>query len=487
MKLWQRIFFSSFVLIILAIDITLAVTLNVNFRTTMERETNRAALQNMYYAESLRSQVIYRRLKDGKLRLPSEQVEELINDMIKNQTADKELLVVCRSDGQIIGEMKQGTAGLLTEDFKHQVQQEGQMLSLILEEAGRSYILIGATVSLETENYNIYTISDISDIYESLEQQLHFGQIASLVFAGLIGGIQILTVNRLLNPLNRINRALRRIAGGDYTLRLPEYKSPEFRELAQNINRMSASIEKNVDEVQELADERQRFVDNFAHEMKTPLTSIMGFADLMRIQKDMGEKKRREYSGIIVEQTKRLQSLSSKMLQLSSLKHMSLDFQRTEINRLFYDVYKTVLPLMTSRKIHLRIEPHKGEVSVDCDLFELLLSNLLDNAGKASSEGKTVRMWAEEEEECWKFCVEDQGVGMSEEDIRHVMEPFYMVDKSRSRKSGGVGLGLSLCARIVELHNGRLSIQSRPEEGTRVTVVLGKEAEAGGEVADEQE
>ena len=190
MKLWQRIFFSSFVLIILAIDITLAVTLNVNFRTTMERETNRAALQNMYYAESLRSQVIYRRLKDGKLRLPSEQVEELINDMIKNQTADKELLVVCRSDGQIIGEMKQGTAGLLTEDFKHQVQQEGQMLSLILEEAGRSYILIGATVSLETENYNIYTISDISDIYESLEQQLHFGQIASLVFAGLIGGIQ---------------------------------------------------------------------------------------------------------------------------------------------------------------------------------------------------------------------------------------------------------------------------------------------------------
>ena len=72
-------------------------------------------------------------------------------------------------------------------------------------------------------------------------------------------------------------------------------------------------------------------------------------------------------------------------------------------------------------------------------------------------------------------------------DIRHVMEPFYMVDKSRSRKSGGVGLGLSLCARIVELHNGRLSIQSRPEEGTRVTVVLGKEAEAGGEVADEQE
>ena len=82
MKLWQRIFFSSFVLIILAIDITLAVTLNVNFRTTMERETNRAALQNMSYAESLRSQVIYRRLKDGKLRLPSEQVEELSNDMI---------------------------------------------------------------------------------------------------------------------------------------------------------------------------------------------------------------------------------------------------------------------------------------------------------------------------------------------------------------------------------------------------------------------
>ena len=485
MKLWQRIFFSSFILIILAIDITMAVTLNMNFRTTVERETNRAALQNAYYAENLRSQVVYRRLKDNRLRLPADQVKELIENMVKGQTAGKDTLVVCQPDGQSIGEVKMGAAGLLTGEFKTRVVEENQMLSLIRESDSKSYILIGAPAELEAETYYIYTISDISDIYKSLEQQLRFSQLASLIFAVLIGGIQILVVNRLLNPLNRINRALRRIAGGDYTLRLPDYRSPEFSELARNINRMSASIEKNVDEVQGLADERQRFVDNFAHEMKTPLTSIMGFADLMRIQKDMGEKKRREYSGIIVEQTKRLQSLSSKMLQLSSLKHVSLDLQKTEVNRLFYDVYKTVLPLMTSRRIHLKIEPCKGEVLVDRDLFELLLSNLLDNAGKASAEGKTVRMWAEPEEGIWKFHVQDQGVGMSEDDIRHVMEPFYMVDKSRSRKSGGVGLGLSLCARIVELHRGTLEISSSPGEGTCVTVIL--EERKGGDIIEEME
>ena len=104
-------------------------------------------------------------------------------------------------------------------------------------------------------------------------------------------------------------------------------------------------------------------------------------------------------------------------------------------------------------------------MDVDPELFELLLSNLVDNAGKASEAGKTVRLRAERREEAWVFHVEDQGVGMSEEELRHVLEPFYMADKSRSRRSGGVGLGLSLCARIVELHGGELKIDSRPGEG----------------------
>lgn len=483
MKLWQKVFLCSFAMVVLAIDITLVVTLNLNFRSTIERETNRAALQNTYYKENLQSQIVYQRLIDNKLRLNPEQVESLITEMVSGQNDGKDQLVICRKNGEEIAKSNLRAADVLTEEFKEQVQDSETMLSQIVDFKEGTYMITGASVTLETEKYMLYTVSDVTDIYQGLDWQIQFGQAAGVVFAAIIGIVLVIMSVRLLRPLSRINHSLRNIADGDYSLRLPADKSPEFNEIANNINRMSESIEQNVAEVQGLADQRQRFVDNFAHEMKTPLTSIMGFADLIRIQKEMSARKRQEYAGIIVEQTKRLQSLSSKMLQLSSLTHTELDWQEMEINTLFFDVYKTVLPVMTTRKVHLQIKPCTGHVRVDRDLFELLLSNFLDNAGKASSEGDTVRMWAEQEEEQWKFFVRDEGVGIAKEELLHIREPFYMVDKSRSRKSGGVGLGLALCAQIVELHGADLQIESTLGEGTMITVVLPQKK--GGE-ADEK-
>lgn len=485
MKLWQKVFLCSFAMVVLAIDITLVVTLNLNFRSTIERETNRAALQNAYYKENLQSQIVYQRLIDNKLRLNPEQVEALIEEMVSVQNEGKDQLVVCRKNGEEIAKSSYMAGDPLSEEFKKQVQESSDMLSQVLDFEDRTFMLTGVTVTLETEKYMLYTVSDVTDIYEGLDRQIQFGQAAGLVFASIIGIVLVVMSVRLLRPLSRINHSLRNIADGDYSLRLPADKSPEFNEIANNINRMSESIEQNVAEVQGLADQRQRFVDNFAHEMKTPLTSIMGFADLIRIQKEMSARKRQEYAGIIVDQTKRLQSLSAKMLQLSSLTHTELDWQQMEINTLFFDVYKTVLPVMTTRKVHLKIKPCQGHVRVDRDLFELLLSNLLDNAGKASKEGDTVRMWAQQEEHQWKFFVQDEGVGIGEEDLLHIREPFYMVDKSRSRKSGGVGLGLALCAQIVALHGADLQIESTLGEGTMITVVLPQKK--GGEVDEKAE
>lgn len=485
MKLWLKMFLCSFAMVVLAIDITLVVTLNLNFRSTIERETNRAALQNTYYKENLQSQIVYQRLVDNKVLLSEAQVAELIAEMVSVQKEGKDQLVVCSKKDEEIAKSNYAAADPLSEEFRKQVQESEGMLSQILDFAGRTYMVTGSSVTLEAEKYMLYTVSDVTDIYQELERQIQLGQAAGLLFASIIGIVLVIVSVRLLRPLNKINRSLRNIAGGDYSLRLPADKSPEFNEIANNINRMSESIEQNVAEVQGLADQRQRFVDNFAHEMKTPLTSIMGFADLIRIQKEMSARKRQEYAGIIVEQTKRLQSLSAKMLQLSSLTHTELDWQEMEINTLFFDVYKTVLPVMTTRKVHLKIKPCQGSVRVDRDLFELLLSNLLDNAGKASKEGDTVRMWAQREAKQWKFFVRDEGVGIGEEDLLHIREPFYMADKSRSRKNGGVGLGLALCAQIVELHGADLQIESTPGEGTQITVVLSEEK--GGEADEEAE
>ena len=165
MKLWQRIFFCAFLLTLLAVDVTMIVTLNLNFRTTVERETDRAAIQNAYYTETLRSEVVYRRLQEGRLRLQADQVEEIIGEMVQNQQAGTDRLVVCSSDGEPVGGEGRQELAMLPEEFRSSVQAADSMLSMIVERDGRSYMLTGSPTELETEAYTVYTVSDVTAIY----------------------------------------------------------------------------------------------------------------------------------------------------------------------------------------------------------------------------------------------------------------------------------------------------------------------------------
>ena len=170
------------------------------------------------------------------------------------------------------------------------------------------------------------------------------GRIVSFGAAVAAAVIIAFLIYRLL-PLKRVNHMLKKIAGGSYDLKLPEHGGYEFRELARNINVMSDSINENVNALKAIADGRKQFVDNFAHEMKTPLTSILGFSDIMRVKKTMTEKERTEYAGIILEETKRLKNLSAKLLELSTTENAPLEFEDVYIPDLFADILKKISEL----------------------------------------------------------------------------------------------------------------------------------------------
>lgn len=224
--------------------------------------------------------------------------------------------------------------------------------------------------------------------------------------------------------------------------------------------------------LQEVADKQELMLGALAHEMKTPLTSIIGYSDSLLHVKLKEEQKERALMHINRE-GRRMEALSGKMLQMLGLyKNNAVHMEACSALALLKQVEEVEREKAAQNGIHIVTEGEDFTVRVDFALMESLLLNLVDNAVRASREGSTVILRARESGREKLFQVCDQGRGIPLNEIPKVTEAFYMVDKARSRKEGGAGLGLYLCRRIVKLHQGRLEIESREGEGTTVTVRL---------------
>ena len=203
----------------------------------------------------------------------------------------------------------------------------------------------------------------------------------------------------------------------------------------------------------------------------------MCLGDVLLCKRVVTDSERQEYARIIVEDAKRLRGLSGKLLELSITDNVPLELERISIAELLEGVEASVTPVLEKRRLRLEVIPADAWITVDKELFQSLLYNLIDNGMKASGEGQTLRVFCEKSEQTLTVVVEDQGIGMSPEELKKITEPFYMADKSRSRKEGGVGLGLSLCASIAERHHAQLTFESALGKGTtvRISIPLAKE------------
>ena len=219
---------------------------------------------------------------------------------------------------------------------------------------------------------------------------------------------------------------------------------------------------------------------SFAHELKTPMTSIIGYADLLRGQ-SLDDQEAQEAANYIFSEGKRLEALSWKLLDLLLMKHQDLTLIETDPAVPIGSLVAHLQPVYRESGIVLQCRCESGLCRLEPDLFSSVLTNLLDNARKALDRGGNIYVLGKRENGCYRIQVLDNGRGMPEEAIRHLTEAFYRIDKSRSRAQGGAGLGLTLCRRILELHEGTISFASREGKGTCVTVTLpGTEPDAEG-------
>lgn len=233
----------------------------------------------------------------------------------------------------------------------------------------------------------------------------------------------------------------------------------------------------DITEIKRLERVRKDFVANVSHELKTPITTISGFAETLLSEGKECENIY-EFSSIIYEEAQRLKKLIDKLLELSRLESgkVQLNIQTVDMVKIIETAIKTVKERSNLRDEFICFKKEKEEIYVDGDpdLIIQVLFNLLDNAVNYSSGDEAVEVILEDGEETVKVVVEDKGEGIPEKEKARIFERFYRIDKTRSRKTGGTGLGLSIVKHLVENHGGTVGVESSVGEGSKFWFTLPK-------------
>jgi signal transduction histidine kinase len=232
---------------------------------------------------------------------------------------------------------------------------------------------------------------------------------------------------------------------------------------------MADTIQDKIAALELAVEQREDFVANFAHELKTPMTSIIGYADTL-YQKQLPADRVQEAAGYILNESLRLEALSFKLLELITLEKQTFLLEEMELTPFFQDMQESIRTPAAQRGVEVRFRWDDGYVRTEYDLFKTMLLNLLDNGLK--SGGTLVTVTGRCQENGYLIAVTDNGRGIPAVELKRITEAFYMVDKSRSRKEHGAGLGLALCQRIAAIHGADLTFESLEGMGTTVEVLL---------------
>jgi signal transduction histidine kinase len=258
---------------------------------------------------------------------------------------------------------------------------------------------------------------------------------------------------------------------GNFDRRVAVTSRDEIGRLGECFNRMADNLEETMEELRQADRMRRELVANVSHDLRSPIASIQGYLETVSMKDgDLDPEERQRYITTALKNTKRLNTLVSELFELSKLETKQIDptIESFPLAELVQDVVMQYEPRADEQGIDLRVRMPERHVRVAADigLVERALSNLIDNAIHYTPEGGEVRVRLDNEQT--EVCVEvaDTGPGIPEDDLPHIFERFYRVEKSRDRDRGGAGLGLAIAKTILELHDRTLEVESTVGEGT---------------------
>ncbi|MEC0244277.1 HAMP domain-containing sensor histidine kinase [Paenibacillus chitinolyticus] len=291
-----------------------------------------------------------------------------------------------------------------------------------------------------------------------------------LIFAicSLIAGSLLILVSSvfLVRPIKKMTKATRRIAAGDFNVKLNIKQTSELGTLAR-------SFEDMMHDLQQLEQMRREFVSNVSHEVQSPLTSISGYAQALK-QVNLADHERSRYLDIIIAEAKRMSKMSDSLLKLSLLESQSQQLRLTtrSLDEQIRRVIVALQPQWTARRLQFELDLKTLQVTADHELLNQVWTNIIGNSIKFSEDGGTINVSIQHDINNVTVRISDTGIGIRLEDQKRIFERFFKADRSHSRKVDGSGMGLAIVKQIVSLHQGDIRVESELGQGTTFIVAL---------------
>ena len=449
MKLTVKLIFTTVLIVALAVSICSYLLLSGSFRSELNMQYEAAMQESTLFSSAMGNmalQTMANSFQDGA----QESVERFLQGGVHLKRYAYQVLT---GDGTVLS-------------------ASTQVLAQIFRDGERYTMETVQCIQVAGEDFIIRLFRDVTDIFTARDRNLHLSALAILGALAVSTTITVVVSLFFVSPVRKLSSTTRLMAEGQYTRRAEVHTQDELGALAQDFNRMADTVEHQIRQLEDAAQRERDFTASFAHEIKTPLTSVIGYADTLR-SRELPRAQQVKAADYIFSEGKRLETMSHALLDLFALEKAAPQMQPVDMQELLEAVAARSRVSLAEKGLTIQVTAEPALLQVEPTLLHTLFYNLLDNARKASPPGSTLELLGQAASTGYRVQVRDHGRGIPPEAIARLTEPFYMVDKSRSRAEGGAGLGLALCRRIAQVHGGTLTFESQEGEGTTVTVEIG--------------
>lgn len=447
MRFWQKTYIFTLVIFLICLNIGILSLTLYTYQKNIEAAETAVAAEQYYIAMS------FERDYDALMESYENASPSLLMQSYGAHYGEKGLFIAFRKGAEE-----------LYSNFKSPYSvDKGTLIHTDFEE--KRHILISAMVC--DGEYELIIAKNV----ESLDSEFRSLMTTYSVTAGsvslVLAVVLYFVLKKLSGPLETLRKTTEKIETGDFSARVEERGNDEFTLVAKSFNLMLDTINEQMETLEQEADRKQMLVDNMAHELRTPLTSIHGYAEYLE-KANTTEERRLIAAKYIMSESERLQKISEILLDDAFIRENEIEMSDIDLGAVLTDAAKKLQMRAENAGVEITCDTAPVTVKGNETLLSMLFYNLTENAIKACSAGGKVKISCSE---C-QAVIEDNGKGMTEEQLLHITEPFYRTDKSRSRAEGGAGLGLALCKQIVLTHKAEMNFESKIGKGTKIIVTF---------------
>lgn len=463
MKLKFKLILTTVLIVAMSVSLCATVLLRGSFRSELQSQYDSALQDSVMFCAAMGSMAA-QTMRDSFFATAEDGVAQFLKSGVRPRSYACQ---VADSSGHLMAETRNYTPQLPVDQA-----ELGSVLAQITVQNGRYILETLQLVQVEDQVFSVRLFRNVSHVFETRDQNLHISYLA--IFGALAVSMVVIVVVSMfiVAPIGRLSRTTRLMAQGQYSRRALVTTHDELGALAVDFNHMADTVECQISQLEDVARRERDFTASFAHEIKTPLTSVIGYADTLR-SREMPREQQVRAANYIFSEGKRMEAMSLALLDLFALERSTPQLRPVQISRITEAVAESSRFRLREKSLQLQVDAEDATIDGEPTLLHNLLYNLVDNARKASEPGNVVELVGRRTETGYCFQIRDHGRGIPPEALPHLTDPFYMVDKSRARAEGGAGLGLSIAQRIARVHGGQLSFESVEGKGTTVTVELG--------------